>query len=103
MLNIECPIARQSSIAIFLRHPVYTEVQDESRKVMPFIFKLALNLLLELDMYNFHVYSQQDVVTIVGKKSSMSISTVLLILARLERVLTPQRIRFMFYIDCSLI
>ena len=63
--------------------------------MMPFIFKLALNLFLELDMYNFHVYSQQDVVTIVGKKSSMSI-TVLLILAQLECVLIPQRIRCMF-------
>ena len=26
MLNIEWPIARQSSITIFLRHPVYTTV-----------------------------------------------------------------------------
>ena len=52
--------------------------------------KLAANLLLELD--NSHVYSQQDMVTIVRKKSSTSISTVLLIIAWLEL----QRITFVF-------
>ena len=41
---------------------------------------MSLHLILELD--NYHVYSQQDVVTIVWMKNSMQISTVLLFLAR---------------------
>ena len=54
--------------------------------LMHFIFKLVASLSLELD--NSHVYSQQNVVTIVRKKSSMQISIHLFVLTQLVGILT---------------